>query len=202
MSMFNIAKFVSEIGQFGVARNDRYVIEFDATPSGSVLFNRAEVEKINSRLESISLPSRSIGSNTVKLQSIDREIPYGNIFEGDIKMSMLDDRKMNIRRMFDRWQRLTISDRHYQISYYDNYTCNMVISLYDEEGNQTYAVKLFNIFPKSLSSIELETSGDNFIKTEVELSYRRWVEWYGTPKPLTGDIFESAGSDFNPDFIK
>jgi len=78
----------------------------------------------------------------------------------------------------------------------------MVISLYDEQGNQTYAVKLFNIFPKSLSSIELETSGDNFIKTEVELSYRRWVEWYGTPKPLTGDIFESAGSDFNPDFIK
>ena len=201
MSMFNIAKFVSEIGQFGVARNDRYVIEFDATPSGSVLFNRAEVEKINSRLESISLPSRSIGSNTIKLQSIDREIPYGNIFEGDIKMSMLDDRKMNIRRMFDRWQGLTISNRTYQISYYDNYTCNMVISLYDEEGNQTYAVKLFNIFPKSLSSIELETSGDNFIKTEVELSYRRWIEWYGTPKPITNDIFESAGSDFNPDFI-
>ena len=200
--MFNIAKFVSEIGQFGVARNDRYVIEFDATPSGTVLFNRAEVEKINSRLESISLPSRSIGSNTVKLQSIDREIPYGNIFEGDIKMSMLDDRKMNIRRMFDRWQGLTISNRTYQISYYDNYTCNMVISLYDEEGNQTYAVKLFNIFPKSLSSIELETSGDNFIKTEVELSYRRWIEWYGTPKPITNDIFESAGSDFNPDFIK
>lgn len=200
MTKFSIKTFISEISAGGVARSDRYEIEFTSTKSGRRLFQRREIEKMNNRLESINLPGRGIGSSTVKLQTLDREIPYGNMYEGDIKMVFLEDKFFKIRKLFDTWQQLVISPVTYQISYYDNYTCDMLIRVYDEEDFEKYAVKIFDVFPKKINEIQMETNGENFAKTEIELSFRRWKE-YIDPDPIGTDIYGSAGSDFNPDFI-
>ena len=77
---FGISKFVSEIVRSGVAYNHRYEMIYGATRSGQLIFDRGTQEKLNSRLESVSLPGSVIGSSPVKLQGIDREMPYGRIY--------------------------------------------------------------------------------------------------------------------------
>jgi len=172
---FSINRFIAEIAANGTARTNRYEILFGSTRSGGPLFNRAAQEKLNSRLESLSLPASTIGSNPVKLQSIDREMPYGRIYEGDITLTFLEDRDFRIRKIFESWQKRVIDDITYQCGYYDEYICEELdVAVLDETNKGTYNVKLFDLFPKSINAIELSGGDEGLVKTSVALSFRRW----------------------------
>tara|TARA_Y100001938_G_C7970838_1_gene369255 strand:- start:212 stop:766 length:555 start_codon:yes stop_codon:yes gene_type:complete len=181
MSMFGgfaVGKFVSEIVKSGVAYNHRYEMIYGATRSGELIFDRETQEKLNSRLESVSLPGSVIGSNPVKLQGIDREMPYGRLYEGDLKVIYLEDRDFNIRKSFEAWQRRIVDETTYHVGFYDDYVCDSVdISMSPlNKDEEVYKVRIFGLFPKTISAIELSgAGGDSVIKTEIDLSFRRWT---------------------------
>lgn len=174
---FNVNKFVSEIGKSGVAYPHRYEILFGSTRQGTQLFDRGTSEKLNARLESVSLPGSAIGSSAVKLQGIDREMPYGRIYEGDLKMVFLEDSTFNVRKTFEAWQRLVIDEETFQCGYYDEYVCDSLdITMTDLKSKEVYKVRLFDLFPKTVNAVELSgAGGDALIKTDIDLSFRRWV---------------------------
>ena len=174
---FNISSFISEIGKSSYIRSDRYEVFFTATRNGKEIFTRDDQEKMNLRLESVSLPSSGVASEPVKLQAIDREMPYGLIYEGDITLEFLDDEKMSIRKLFKKWQERVIDQTTYQLNYYDSYICNMEINLFNEIGEQiTSSVQVQDVFPKTINAIDLSTSGDTLVKTQIVLSYRKWID--------------------------
>ena len=178
MSMFgfNINKFISEIGKSGVAYPHRYEILFGATREGSQLFDRGTSEKLNSRLESVSLPASTIGSNAVKLQGIDREMPYGRIYEGDINMVFLEDSTFNVRKTFEDWQKKIIDEETFHCGYYDQYVCdNLDITMTNLRDKEVYKVRVFDLFPKTVNAVELSGAGDGLVKTQVAISFRRWT---------------------------
>lgn len=186
MSMFgfNVNKFIAEIGKSGVAYRDRYEVMFGSFRNGGIIFNRDIQEKMNTRLESVTLPAGSIGSNAVKLQGIDREMPYGRIYEGDIKLIFLEDRFYDIRKQFEAWQARVIDENTFQCGYYDEYTCNsMDITVFNQKNQEVYLVRAFDLFPKTINEVELNSKGEDFVKTEVNLSFRRWIS-----DPNTFDI--------------
>ena len=174
---FNVNKFIAEITNSGVAHPYRYEVVFSPTRSGEVLFDRTIQEKLNTRLESISLPGSDIGSTAVKLQGIDREIPYGRIYEGDMKMVFIEDSDFTIRKTFESWQKKVIDDETYHLSYYDDCVCeSMDVTMTNLQEEDVYSVRIFSLFPKTIGAIELSgAGGDSIVKTEIDLSYRRWV---------------------------
>lgn len=174
---FSVSSFISEIGKSSFARPDRYEVFFSNTKSGQVLFDRANQEKMNLRLESLSLPSSSVASSPLKLQSIDREMPYGMIYEGEIKMEFIEDESMSIRTLFKKWQERVIDQRTYQLNYYNDYICNLEIKLLDiTDEKEKYSITVFDVFPKTIDAVDLQTSFDSFVKTTVNLSYRKWID--------------------------
>ena len=178
MSMFgfNINKFMSEIGKSGVAYPHRYEILFGSTRQGTQLFDRGTSEKLNARLESVSLPGSAIGSAAVKLQGIDREMPYGRVYEGDLTMVFLEDRTFNVRKTFEDWQKLVIDEETFHCGYYDEYVCDHLdITMSDLKEKEVYKVRIFDLFPKSVNAVNLSAAGDTLVKTEVAISFRRWV---------------------------
>jgi len=178
MSMFgfNINKFMSEIGKSGVAYPHRYEMLFGSTREGIQLFDRGTSEKLNARLESVSLPGSAIGSAAVKLQGIDREMPYGRVYEGDLTMVFLEDRTFNVRKTFEAWQRLVIDEETFHCGYYDEYVCDHLdITMSDLKEKEVYKVRVFDLFPKSVNAVNLSAVGDTLVKTEVVISFRRWV---------------------------
>jgi len=174
---FNISSFISEIGKSSYVRSDRYEIFFTNTRNGEQVFTRQDQEKMNLRLESVSLPGSGIASEAVKLQAIDREMPYGVIYEGDITLEFFDDENLSIRGLFKKWQDRVVDQVTYQLNYYDSYICNMGINLFNEVGEEiTCSYTVQDVFPKSINAIDLSTSGDTLVKTQVVLSYRKWID--------------------------
>ena len=179
MSMFgfNVNKFISELGKSGVAYPHRYEISFGATRTGTQLFDRGTSEKLNARLESVSLPGSAIGSNPIKLQGIDREMPYGRVYEGDLKMVFLEDSTFNVRKSFEGWQRAIIDEESFQCGYYDEYICESLdITMTNLKNKEVYKVRVFDLFPKTVNAVELSgAGGDALIKTDIDFSFRRWT---------------------------
>lgn len=175
---FNINTFLGTLAKDGIAHANRYSIFFTGTREGGQGFSREDMQKINSRLESVMLPGQSIGSNPVKLQALDREIPYGRIYEGDVKIIMLDDSRLGIRSMFETWQDTMIDPITFQLSYYDSYVVDMYIFVNNNNENPDagYGLKLFDVFPKTINSNELTASSEELIKTDVDLSFRKWIQ--------------------------
>lgn len=177
---FNINNFIANLGRDGIAHANRYSISFSGTKQGGLGFSRENQERMNSRLESVSLPSETIGSNPVKLQGIDREIPYGRIYEGDVKLVFLDDKRLGIRSMFETWHNFIVDRNTFQLSYYDSYVVDMYIFVNEITNRQNpdagYAVKLFDVFPKTINSVELSASSEELIKTDIDMSFRKWVQ--------------------------
>lgn len=179
---FNIRDFVAEIGKSGVAHPTRYSVIFESTPTGSIKLSRSEQEKVNVRLLSTTFPQVTIGSKALNLAGLDREMPYGRLYEGDISMEFLDDKNLSIRSIFERWQGQIIDEETLRVGYYNNYTCNMRIILdkntSDEaklEGGAAYSITVYDVWPKTIEAIELGAEkGDELIKTKIGLSFRMW----------------------------
>lgn len=177
---FNVSKFLATLAADGVAHANRYSIFFTGTKEGGLGFEREDQEKMNSRLESVSLPSETIGSNPVKLQGIDREIPYGRVYEGDVKLIFLDDKRLGVRSLFETWHDYIVDKDTFQLSYYDTYVVDMYVFVNSltnrQDPDSGYAIKLFDVFPKTINSIELTASSEELIKTDIDMSFRKWVQ--------------------------
>ncbi len=126
---FNVRNFIAEIGKSGVAHPTRYSIMFESTPTGLIKFSRTEQEKMNTRLQTISFPQVGIGSKPVNLAGLDREMPYGRVYEGDLDMEFIEDGTLSIRSMFERWQGQIVDEETLRVGYYNNYVCNLKIIL-------------------------------------------------------------------------
>ena len=150
---------------------------------------------MNLRLTKTSFPQVSIGSKGLNLAGLDREMPYGRLYEGDIDMEFLDDKNLSIRSIFERWQGQVIDEETLRVGYYNNYTCNLIINLESMKGvnagittvttvgltpqeesetSTTYTITVHDVWPKSIDTIELESGADGLITTKVGLSFRMW----------------------------
>lgn len=174
---FNINKFLSGISRSGIAHANRYEISFGSI-GGSLAFDQATQTLMNERLESVSVPGSGIGSNAVKLQGIDREMPYGRLYEGDITVSFLEDSKFTIRNAFIDWQKKVIDETNYTLGFYEDYICSdMFVSVVSNTRQQQiiHKVRVYDIFPKSVDGFELSGASEELVKTQIQLSYRRWT---------------------------
>ena len=172
----NVNKFLGEIGRSGIAYQHRYDIMFGSTRNGTQLFDRGMMEKMNTRLESVLLPASNIASSPVKLQGIDREMPYGRTYEGDITLVFLEDSNFTIRKAFEAWQNKVVDETTYLCGFYDDYTCdNVDITMTNLKNKEVYKVRVFDLFPKTVNQVQLSSAGEEIVKTEVSISYRRWT---------------------------
>lgn len=127
---FNIEKFISSIRKDGVAYPTRYEITFEAFKSGGIVFDRNISELLDTRLESVSFPSSTIGSRGQVHLGIEREMPYGRIYEGDIELSFIETSEYTIREAFTGWQSKIINPDNYTHGYYNDYVSNLEIRTY------------------------------------------------------------------------
>lgn len=172
---FNIRKFLSDINVFGVAHLNRYEMKFGIPRSGRV-FDSILENTLNNRLETVTLPAAGIGSNPVKLQGIDREMPYGRLYEGDLRMVFLETSDFKIRDAFLAWQSRVVDPVNYTVGYYEDYICpDLEIVVSNQKNEKVHEVVINDVFPKNVNAIELSGGSEELVKTEVELSFRRWT---------------------------
>jgi acetyl-CoA carboxylase beta subunit len=115
-------------------------------------------------------------------------------------MSFYVDTDLKVKRLFDSWM-ATIQDpitRNY--NYYDRYTTNMTIEVQDLKDKTRYSIDLYEVYPKTMSSVTLDYSAKDVMKFNVTMQYRYWVSSGKTTLPNDAIVTNNSIDLFSRNF--
>src|SRR5210317_173085 len=198
-----IGRFVANIAQGeGFARSTRYLVriftpnklKIDNIPSpgdtggeggsftsGINSMGGQEIARnVGMMCDSVSMPSRNVASEAHQIYGTKREMPYAYTFPGTIDASFYGDKFLRQRAFFETWQKLIFNINTHNLNYYDEYTSE--IDIYQlgqsttgaDRDRITYGVRLYEVYPKTIGSIEYSYGADDIVKVPITLAYRYW----------------------------
>ena len=164
-------KFISEVVRPGnFARQYNYTVDF-TSPAGM----SAATEEMLMRCETIVFPGQNISTTEDNLRIGPLRDHASNVTYGDITAVFFCSADLAERKFFEEWQNL-IFNEDFQMGYYDQYKTDMVIKQYNEFHQNSYSVKVHEVYPKSFTDMELNTTEKtSFHKFTVTLSFYKYL---------------------------
>lgn len=156
--------FISKVKATGLARQNRFTVSISSPASG-------DANLVQLFCEQAVLPSLSFSSQPVRTYGEQREVVYDRNFES-ITLTFLIDKQYKVKDFFDKWMNQIINPNTRLVGYYENYTKEMQILTQDTKDNNTYLVKLFEVYPKSIAPITLDHNSKDVAKLQVTFNYK------------------------------
>tara|TARA_Y100000589_G_scaffold165714_1_gene157605 strand:- start:1160 stop:2092 length:933 start_codon:yes stop_codon:yes gene_type:complete len=195
-----LQRFQAQINQGeGMARPNRFYVIINppqklvTTPGGppsqlsqntnNDLSSAAMRENMQMMCNKITLPSRDINTAPHKTYGPKREMPYAYSFSGEIELTFFGDKFLRQRMFWENWQKTIFDGETHDMSYYDDYVGSIDIfqlgqfdAKADDDARVTYAVRLFEVYPQTISPIEYTYGNNNaIVEVPVTLNFRNWV---------------------------
>ena len=198
----------------GIARPNRYEIILYA-PSTNVTAGKSSLSDVYSqiltekkgegidrrtslRCQSISFPGRNLDTTPdTNIYGPTRDIVTGFSY-GEINGTFLCSSDLREKEFFELWQSQAFSPETWSLKYYDEYVGGMDIYQLDEKDVRRYGVKLFEVFPKTISAQGLSYGTNNTATTvDVGFSFRHWKNLKNDPsigqgRDITDKLYEIA----------
>ena len=164
------------------------------------IFNNAErganVRDISLRVESVTLPGRTLTTaSETNVYGPDREIVEGVTYADDIAIDFQASAGLEERVFFENWQKQAFNEQTWNIGYYNDYIGSMEIYLLDRQDVRRYGLKMWEVFPKTITATTLTAAeATEIIKTNVSFSFRYWtnLDQNQQPPDIMGRIFETV----------
>jgi len=214
-----IGRFLSNIGDAGFARPNRYLVVI--YPPVSLLESENEltspnmIRNVGMMCNKVDFPSRDINTNEVRTYGPQRLMPYAYSFPGKLEMTFYSDKFLKQRSFFENWQLQIFNSDTHNMKYYQNYIGQMDIyqlstSMVDDQpapfgsGQSipvteiTYAVRLYEVFPEVISAVNLSyNETDSITNLPITLNYRTWrnLSLEGIAGASTGEAFSNYDSE-------
>lgn len=187
----NISGFVNEIQSTKLAYANRYevIINRPRLESPSETYPNVESEKsISIRCNSITIPGRGFSTVPFRFYGPARNMPYEQIYSGEINMSVILSEDLRERDFFDNWmayisstyssQNYGLKNPDYKFNFYDYYTTTLTINVLnkaEDTYNVPYSIEVLEAYPKSLGDLQMGYDKDNeFLTQDVVLSFRKY----------------------------
>ena len=168
----NISDFVSRMKTGGMARTNRYSIVL--TNPKSVVAYVQDMEKILLFCDSINLPGININTAQIRTFGEMREMPYEFNYD-PIQVSFYVDGQMLIKDYFDQWINSIQRGETRTLNYYKQYICpQMQIYVEDVQDKKTYEVELYEVYPKTVSPIQMGYDQKDIMKIQVTFMFKYW----------------------------
>jgi hypothetical protein len=136
----------------------------------------SDVRDISTRVESVILPGRTL--TTVAESNVygpGREIVEGVTYADEIAIDFQASSGLDERVFFENWQRQAFNEKTWNIGFYNDYIGSMEIYLLDRQDVRRYGLKLWEVFPKTITATTLTAAeATEIIKTNVSFSFRYW----------------------------
>ena len=164
------------------------------------IFNNSErganVRDISLRVESVTLPGRTLTTaSESNVYGPDREIVEGVTYADEISIDFQASSGLDERVFFENWQKQAFNEQTWNIGYYNDYIGSMEIYLLDRQDVRRYGLKLWEVFPKTITATELTAAeASEIIKTNVSFSFRYWtnLDQNQQAPDILGRIFETV----------
>ncbi len=173
----SLSSMVTAVKYGGFARGHEY--EVNIFPPAGVTYN-GWMQDLLLRCENIALPGQNIETapDNIKVGPV-REHAFG-VNYGQVAGVFLADDKLSEKTFFEDWQRKIFAPGQFSISYYKDYVGDMTIKQFSNGGDDGdkvgYQVKLFDVFPKEVSQLDMNTASGEFLRVSVTFVYHHWEE--------------------------
>jgi hypothetical protein len=181
--MSTLNDFISEVKTGGMANANRYFVEIAGADRKVGLF-----------CDQAQLPGTQVLTTPARVYGEIRETPYEMSFD-PVALSFYIDDDWEVKSFFDNWRGQIINPYSREIGWYNDYVKDIIIYCYNKEEEKRFAVKLFEAYPKTITSIQLDYGAKDVPKLSVTMQYKYWME-IGTvgEQPVYDDPFGSLGN--------
>jgi len=179
--------FIGEIKTKGIARNNRFTVDF--SPPGA---SNEDKRRLLLFCEKASLPGINFSTTSNRTYGETREVVYDRIFD-PVTLTFHVDRKMMVKDVFDEWAKKIVNPINRNVGWYKDYTTTLSIRIQDLEDKVTYLCLLDEAYPKSIGAIGLDAGNNQeTMRLDVTFQYRNWMATPISQDQLTG-LEKSAG---------
>lgn len=197
----SLEKFMSYVKSEGLIRNSRFTVIMQPPTifRKNTLPGTQDLEKILLFCEAANIPALSVATIQNRTYGETREIPYDYLYES-INLSFYADNSMQVKQFFDTWINNIRDPITRTYNYYNDYITDITIKLGTVGDESTYLVKLYECYPKSISSVELNQNGRDVIRINVNIVYKYWISEGDSSSLLsyeTKEIPDEYFTDFN-----
>jgi hypothetical protein len=190
---FNISTFVSNISDNGYLKNNKFSVSvlppriLSRNNLSSVNNTSDAIDMIRFRADSIKAPGITILNTDVNRYGVGptQKQPYSaNFSENNI--SFVCDRESALWQFWYQWTRSIFefagTDNagftaeanqipRYFTEYKENYSTTIQIEIYDEMGEVSQTINMFQAFPTAISDIPLSWGDGNLLKINVTIAF-------------------------------
>ena len=145
--------------------------------------HKANGRRVQAFCSAITMPNRSIESKEIRTHGPARKIAFDYKSE-DINATFYCDKFLRERSYFETWQSAVFSTTSHNFNFYDNYVSDINIfqlgqfASRNERDDVTYAVKLFECYPKNIGPVEYSYEANSLQTFTVTFAFRYWVNYF------------------------
>ena len=173
--MSTLNDFIGQVASEGLMGSSRFSVDIGLP---KIILDKnlyiGDLEKIQLYCDAVQLPGLNISTTQARTFGEVREMPYERLFD-NVNFSFYVDNSMDVKLFFDTWIQ-SIQDPFTRIfNYYNDYTTDININVYDKDEKQRYVVTLYECYPKSIGAVQMDYSAKDIMKLQVSMNYRYWL---------------------------
>lgn len=181
-----LKEFISYVSTIGLARTNRFQVVIPvprkaiSTDNPILGIAGAVAGSINLSLmcHSAALPGKRLATTEIKYNADTLRMPYTQVYE-PMPMSFKVSQTMTEKRILDAWVNNIYDPRAHEMSYYDDYTTDIVVTQLTNNDLPVATYILKDAYPMEVNSIELNHDDKNtYNRLNVLFSYKRFEQLF------------------------
>lgn len=165
-----IGAFIANLKTRGLARTNRFQVNI-AFPQGLVYPYTSVLS--NLFCEVAGLPGYNLSTEPHRTIGESREVPYEPMYD-PISLTFHVDSNFEIKNAFETWMYYIINPVTKTHGYYSLYTSTISILVENIDGGIPYVVSLFEAYPKTMQTINLDNNTKDTMRLNVNIAYKYW----------------------------
>lgn len=174
---------IDDTGQVGISNASQESISSFRSNNELNAVQLANARRVQAFCKSISMPDRDVQMKEIKHHGPARKFAY-DYKSAPITASFYTDKFLRERSYFELWQQAAFSQVSNNYNFYDNYVSDINIfqlgsfESKNERDDMTYAVKLFDCYPKVISTVDYSSEANEVQTFSVTFEFRYWINYF------------------------
>ena len=162
--------FIATVKTLGLARTNRFQV-YISFPNGAGFFGTSVLSSLF--CEVAGLPGMNIASQPHRVFGESREVPYEPMYD-PLSFTFHMDSTFVIKDAFESWMYYIFDPIKRTSGYYKHYVSNIDIVVENVNGIPPHMVTLYEAYPKSIHTINLDNNSKDTMRLVVDWSYKYW----------------------------
>ena len=144
---------------------------------GSSMNDTRQLKNLTIHCESVSFPGQNIATtDDTNIYGPVRQVAEAVNYGDNVQLTFQASSGLQEREFFEDWHRKIYNEQNWNMQYYNTYIGSLEIYLLDKESNRRYGIKCWEVYPKTISPIDLNYGTNNeIVKVTVDMIYRYWT---------------------------